>query len=312
MSPLDAVQVAFIGEVELSGHPMRNVILERLKGIIGEDAVILNEKYEKPRSVKLQTRFFVSCNEMPTFYDASGAIGQRFLYLHYQKSVAGREDRTLESRLSGELPGINNWALTGLARLRASGGVFTVPDTATKLANDFLLRSNPIHAFVRDKLIVHRPCDPGDVPGVELTDKPLSVNRDAVVKTYQSWCTDHDVDEKTMVWFGRDLSNALPKLTDTRPRGSGVRVRVYAGIGLKVAKTETPGPEPVGDRVRVRWLSDDITGEKIATLDDGSVRLRLSLSQSQFEVLPNDQRERMRLGDKGSFITDVHPSDVVR
>lgn len=201
-------QVAFVGEVELSGHPTRNLILERQKGIIVEDAVSINEKYTKPRSVKLLTRFMNSCNVMPTFHDASGAVGHRFLYLQYQRSWAGREDRGLEERLMSELPGINNWALAGLRRLRANGGRFTVPDTAKNLADDFLMRSNPIHAFMRDRVVVRRDCDPGDIAHLELTDEKVVIQRDALFRLNTDWCSEHDLQAKETAWFSRDLANA--------------------------------------------------------------------------------------------------------
>lgn len=79
LSELVNKAVAVVGEVELAGHPQKNMIVERLKSIIGEDAQPINRKFEPVQTVKLPVRFSIATNAIPALFDASGALGERFL-----------------------------------------------------------------------------------------------------------------------------------------------------------------------------------------------------------------------------------------
>jgi len=79
-----------------------------------------------PRSVKLLTRLLVLGNRQPTWIDESGALAARQLAIVFDRSFEGKEDQSVEDALIAELPGIANWALEGLKRLRANSYKFSV------------------------------------------------------------------------------------------------------------------------------------------------------------------------------------------
>src|SRR5262249_24520552 len=148
--------VAFVGEVELAGNRDRSKILERLKGIIGEDPQQVNTKHDPViRSVQLLTRFVVACNTLPVFFDPSQAIASRLLFVAYPRSFAGREDEALRQKLLGEVPGINVWALEGLRRLQARGR-FTLPESHEALLREFTVTAAPLAKFLEEQCWVHR------------------------------------------------------------------------------------------------------------------------------------------------------------
>ena len=92
---------------------------ELLKSISGEDPIDVHRKDLPPiTSVRLSTKLLILANELPRFRDRSGALANRLLALKTRKSFAEHEDRFLSERLLSELPGILNWSIRGLRRLR--------------------------------------------------------------------------------------------------------------------------------------------------------------------------------------------------
>lgn len=179
-------------------------------------------------SLVLPTRLIVACNEMPSFYETTGALSSRLLLLKYNKSFAGREDYGLKARLRGELPGICNWALRGLARLR-SNGRFTMPETTQRAVNEFKRTNSPTLAFIQDCLRVENRLNPGNLSGVELTDDPLSAKKGTIQTVYRDWCEEQGLDLSAWNWFWKRMKTCLPALED---KGRGDQ-KTYYGIGLK-------------------------------------------------------------------------------
>ena len=146
--PLLGKQLAVIADAQLSGRADATAVTERLLSITGEDALTIDRKFKEPVTRKLNTRIMIVSNELPRFIDASGALVSRLLVLRFTKSWLGREDHGLKDRLTLELPGILNWALTGLARLRTRGS-FTRPESGLQLIRQMNDLSSPVGAFVQ-------------------------------------------------------------------------------------------------------------------------------------------------------------------
>ena len=92
---------------------------EVLKSISGEDPLDIHRKDLPPiTSVRLSTKLMILANELPRFRDPTGALSSRTLLLRTRTSFVEKEDRFLSERLLTELPGILNWSIQGLRRLR--------------------------------------------------------------------------------------------------------------------------------------------------------------------------------------------------
>ncbi|MDQ3430756.1 MAG: phage/plasmid primase, P4 family [Actinomycetota bacterium] len=199
----------------------QSLLTERLLAVSGEDVLTADRKYRDPWTGKFPTRFVVLSNELPRLVDTSGALASRFVVLMFTRSFYGAEDTELTGKLHAELPGILNWALAGLDRLRASGR-FIMPDASADAVRELVDLGSPVGAFVRDR------CQIG--PG-------KTVACDQLYQAWRTWCDDFGrVHPGTAQTFGRDLRAAVPGLKVTQPREDGGRQRRhYEGITLATA-----------------------------------------------------------------------------
>ncbi len=220
LSPLLGKPLAIISDARLGSAPAHTVI-ERLLSITGEDMLTVDRKYREPYSGKLPTRFVMLSNELPRFNDASGAIATRMLILQLTRSFLNHEDRTIESRLVPDMPGILNWALEGLDRLTASGR-FTVPKSSEAAATMMMDLTSPVSAFVREC------CELGP---------DQTVGRDLLYFAWKMWTENNGHQPGAKITFGRSLHAAVPGLGRADIPMGGRRVHGYRGIGL-VGKSE--------------------------------------------------------------------------
>lgn len=240
LSPVIGKPVAIISDARLSSGDNTSIVTERLLSISGEDTLTIDRKYREPWTGQLPTRIVILSNELPRLTDSSGALASRFVMLIMTRSFYGRENPNLTAELCAELPGIFNWALDGLERLRERGR-FQQPAASEDAIREMEDLSSPMGAFVRERCVVgpaHEvPCD-------------------TLYQAWRQWCQDHGRDRPgTTQTFGRDLRAVLPGLRVTQPRiGTEERVRKYAGIAL--ARGEYIGEARVPSRAN--WWEDGL------------------------------------------------------
>lgn len=216
LAPLIDKRLAIISDARLSARSDQAVIAERLLSISGEDGQTIDRKFREPWQGKLQTRFLILTNELPRLSDSSGALASRFILLTLTRSFLGKEDHGLTDRLLTELPGILNWALEGLQRLRQRGH-FIQPKSSAGAITELEDLASPVGAFIRDCCLV----GPGQ-----------SVPIDDMFDAWKLWCERQGRKPGTKQTFGRDLRAAIPNLKITQPREEGVRQRVYEGVAI--------------------------------------------------------------------------------
>lgn len=217
LSPLLGKSLGIIGDARLGG-PNVFTVVERLLSISGEDTITIDRKYREPWTGRLGVRFMIVSNELPNLGDASGAVANRFLVLALTETWLGRENPALSTQLLTELPGILNWAIAGLDRLRARG-YFCEPQASKDAVQALADLSSPVGQFVREE------CVRG--PLHEVTHSDLYLR-------FRTWCMAQGRDHPpTAAVFGRDLRAAVPGLSSTQGRDGETRYRSYHGIGLR-------------------------------------------------------------------------------
>ena len=222
--------VAFVGEINLANSRDKYRILETLNSIVGEDEVLIDEKYSSPQSMRLPTRFNLSCNEMPSFVDPSGALAERLLLLNFNRSFAGKEDRELDSKLLTEISGICNWALAGLTRLRRNGKFSDTEDLA-KTRTEFRRDNSHAYAYLMDCCQINAGLNPGNLDDIPVSEDTILVRVSDLEDSYHEWCQlNHQ--QNNFGWFCRNLKTMMPNLQVERSTVNGKRIRIYHGLGL--------------------------------------------------------------------------------
>lgn len=218
LQPLIGRPLAIVSDARLGSRSGSTIAVERLLLISGEDSLTIDRKYRYPWTGRLPTRFVILTNELPRFSDSSGALASRFVILILTTSFYGRENPRLTDELLEEAPGILNWALEGLDRLRDRGH-FITPTSAQEAERHLEDLASPVGAFVRDL------CEIG--PALEVTTNELW-------EAWKAWCAEEGRDRPgTKVVLVRDLRAAVPGLAHVRRREGDDRERGYRGIGLR-------------------------------------------------------------------------------
>jgi len=217
LQPLIGKTTATVSDARLSGRADQAKIAERLLSISGEDHITIDRKHRDAWTGKLGTRFTIMSNELPRLADASGALASRFIVLVMERSFYGFEDPGLTDRLLGELPGIFNWALVGLDRLRERGHLLQ-PVSSDDAIAELAELGSPVGAFVADR------CKVG---------AGESVNCDTLYNEWTKWCEGAGrTHPGTIQSFGRDLRAVVGGLVVRRPRTDEGRSREYHGLRL--------------------------------------------------------------------------------
>ncbi|MEU3182163.1 phage/plasmid primase, P4 family [Streptomyces albidoflavus] len=215
LSTLVGKPLAVISDARLSGDS--TAVVERLLTISGEDTIDIDRKYRALWTGKLPTRLMILTNELPHFGDSSGVIAGRFIALSTTISWLGKENTGLTDALTAEMPGILNWALTGLARLEQTGRI-TEPTASREAVLTMQDTASPTSAFLRERCI---------------TGPTHSIPVDNLWAAWRHWAEDNNVRPGTKQLFGRNLLSVVPQLRRARPRDAdGRQVATYTGITL--------------------------------------------------------------------------------
>ncbi len=203
----------------------RGAALERVKSITGGDPVSVNRKNRPIIQARLKTRLLVTCNRLPKFIDESGALAKRMLIVRFDRSFFDREDRTMGDRLAAEMPGIANWALQGLARLRSNGMRFTVGEGGRQEVELAAMSQSPAARFAAERLTVT-----GDTEHFT----PMKT----VHKAYNDWALGEGLnggEHRSQADLWQDLVAALPNVRYLQRRVDGKQTWGLAGVdGAKV------------------------------------------------------------------------------
>jgi len=219
-------QVAIVGDARLDGKSHKAV--SRLLSYSGEDAVTVNRKNEKKWHGTLGVRFLILTNPLLHFTDASGVIATRFVPALFSESFLGRENGRLSDELLTELPGILNWAIEGLRRLRDRGHFLLPPSSLDVLAR-IAKKAAPVLNFIDDE------CERG--PDCES-------DRDALYDLYKTWCQENGHRPMNKASFVSALEDADPSIKCTRPRAEEGARRPYVMRGIGRGQWSKPEAVP--------------------------------------------------------------------
>lgn len=210
-------QLATISDMRMGRSADPAALAENLLRISGEDEVSIDRKYKEAWEGRLPTRFLLSSNETPQFRDTSGAIVSRMVLMRTVRSFLGTEDTGLGAALKPELPGVLNWSLAGLRRLRQRGH-FLQPSASRSELDAMMTLASPVKAFAAERL----RADPHAVTA-----------KDVVWLAFKQWAGEEGLPYSgDKGHFFKDLGTCGVAFTPTRIRDEGDRVQAIQGLAL--------------------------------------------------------------------------------
>lgn len=129
-----------------------------LKKYVSGENIPYEEKFKNTQNFKPTARLTFAMNKLPRLLDRSSAIWRRAEIIQWPETIPInernpkflREDFWIDS---GELPGIFNWAIEGLKRLRLNGK-FTQSKMMKEALDEYRLESNPTMQFLLECLVI--------------------------------------------------------------------------------------------------------------------------------------------------------------
>ena len=128
-------------------------IEHRLKELTSGDPCLFERKFAQPITALPTAKLIFACNERPHFRDRSSGLWRRMILVPFRRQVPPDEvvrgmDTVAWWEAKGELPGILNWAIEGLRRLREQG--FTTSRVCQEAVRSYEDECNPVRAWIRD------------------------------------------------------------------------------------------------------------------------------------------------------------------
>lgn len=197
----------------------------QFKIITSGERLIANPKYLPQYHFYPFCKIVMAANRLPRIDDKSNAIYNRLLLIRCDKIFEiEKQDTKLAEKLKEELPGILNWAIAGLKRLRERGH-FVKDQEMISLLEDLKLENNPVLQWANENIAVS--------PGKEL-------EKGEVYLKYTAWAKENGYVHLGLAKFSSyfwEIFRNDTKQKCQRPIGTD-RKRIWPGLTWKT-ETET-------------------------------------------------------------------------
>lgn len=193
-----------------------------VKSFTSGDRMQFDRKHLSAVDATPTARLVIATNNRPRFSDRSSGIWRRMLLVPWQVQIAEAErvlgmDKPEWWEASGELPGIFNWAVAGLWRLRQQHR-FTRSKLCEEALDEYRSETNPARSFLLDTCIASTLCE---IPTAELYWQ------------YKQWCDANGYRALGERIFGKEVKRAFPKIEKSRTQKNHERSYSYFGIGYR-------------------------------------------------------------------------------
>jgi P4 family phage/plasmid primase-like protien len=197
-----------------------------LKAFVTGDPMQFERKHKAPFTARPTARLVLATNNAPQFSDKSDGIWRRVLLLKFAVQIPLEEripgmDKAWWWGAAGELPGILNWALAGLFRLRQHQA-FDVPCVCRDAIDTLRAESNPARRFLQE----YYQAGSGEV------------EKESLYERYREWCGKNGHHSLATNKFAVEVFRAFPRAEARRPWKNGTRIHVFAGLVERVDDDE--------------------------------------------------------------------------
>lgn len=170
-------------------------------------------------------KLILAANIFPRITDPSSAFYQRLLVVPCERRFSDTEkDRLLNNKLKLELPGIFNWMIKGLHRLKKRG-YFNGHDFLGEAVQDLRDESNPVDVFFREHI------EEDVVSGYK-------EEKGELYKKYDQWCKDNGNRSLSAINFGKALYQKYQKFTPKKCQDHITGKRIWLNIRYVTFKND--------------------------------------------------------------------------
>lgn len=208
------------GDTELP----RDAGLGRIEGVLKDacDGGLLpvEHKFQEPGHARATARCIAASNSLPAFYDRSEAIWDRLRVIPFAERIRGtaKENPKLRERIAeDELPGVFNFAVAGLAKLRK---LTRFPETPAGAAMKDEHRARCDHE--REFLTEHY----AEAGGSDNDNVPTQ----ALYREYRRWMGERSYHAQGEGNFGNSVQRVFPCVRKGKPRVDGKQVHAWTGL----------------------------------------------------------------------------------
>lgn len=141
-------------DAEISADNLPNTNM--FKAIVGGDSVEVERKFRDSYTTRFFCKLVYAANELPSIRDRSKGFFSRLIIIPFLNEFTkekGNLDRKIIAKLSKELPGILNWAIEGLKRVREQDG-FTVANKSIRRLDEYMKENSSLLQFIDEECIV--------------------------------------------------------------------------------------------------------------------------------------------------------------
>jgi len=194
-----------------------------IKALIAGDLLNVRQIRSEPFEMLPTVKLWWSMNDLPEIADASEGFWRRVMIIPFNRVFAPNERiLDLKDQLDQELPGVFNWVLRGLEKLKARGR-FDVPPQVTVQTARRRTEANNVELFVADAC----------------TQDPQAKCQSSVIySVYQGWCKDNG----QKAWNSTAFKRLMVRLGFKAKRlNNGMH---FMGVALNSIQQQTWGAQP--------------------------------------------------------------------
>lgn len=190
--------------------PTSRINEQALKTAISGDLMQADIKNRDPISFAPTAKWIVNGNHLPPISDHTTGFWRRFVIFPFNVKPAVKQPMLAEQIVDQELPGVLNWALTGLKRLLVRGGFPALPPAMQEFKDAAQRNADSVASWIDECEI--------------LIDEVAVRLKDDAYGYYSRWCRDHGLSPASSNKFWTRMAAALPELETSRPRQDGRQI----------------------------------------------------------------------------------------
>lgn len=187
------------------------------KKITTGEKVSCNQKHIPTFEFVPQCKIIMAANEFPRITDHSSAFYTRLILIPCDRVFKEHEkNRDLTEQLRQELPGILNWAIEGLQRLRKRG-MFEQHDFMKEAVKELEDENNPVNKFFEENIVV-------DVTG------NFYLEKGDLYEKYVKWCIATNTGKLSLARFSTCVFKKYHTTTPKKSRFAHGGKRIWQNL----------------------------------------------------------------------------------